>query len=157
MNGIGQKDMAFVNAPVNAEARRTEIKTGDLLLTITGSLIGRVATVPDSLAGAYISQHVAILRVNCKRIAPDFLSRFLSLNLGGQRQIAKVQYGQTKPGLNFEQIRGFQIPMPPIELQHEFTNRVRIVENLKTIHLTSLTEIDALFASFQHRAFRGEL
>jgi hypothetical protein len=29
--------------------------------------------------------------------------------------------------------------------------------NLKATHGTSLAELDALFASLQHRAFRGEL
>jgi type I restriction enzyme S subunit len=31
------------------------------------------------------------------------------------------------------------------------------VETLKSAHRTSLAELDALFASLQHRAFRGEL
>jgi type I restriction enzyme S subunit len=31
------------------------------------------------------------------------------------------------------------------------------VEKLKAAHGASLAEIDALFASLQHRAFRGEL
>ena len=47
--------------------------------------------------------------------------------------------------------------VPPIELQREFARRVRAVEKLKTAQRASLAELDALFASLQHRAFRGEL
>jgi type I restriction enzyme S subunit len=157
MNRFGVEDMAFVVPPQNAEARRTQVRGGDVLLTITGSRIGRVAAVPDELQGSYISQHVAILRVNSKRLDPIFLAHFLSLEAGGQRQIAKAQYGQTKPGLNFEQIRRFQIPVPSIDLQREFARRVAWVEQLKSTHQASLSDLDALFASLQHRAFRGEL
>ena len=49
------------------------------------------------------------------------------------------------------------VPLPPIELQREFARRVRAVEKLKTAQRASLAELDALFASLQHRAFRGEL
>jgi len=157
MNHIGRDDIAFVAAPDNAEARRTRVKAGDVLLTITGSRIGRVAPVPSDLDDSYISQHVAILRVDSKRIEPSFLSFFLSFEAGGQRQIAKAQYGQTKPGLNFEQIRRFQVPVPPIEQQREFARRVEAVEKLKTAQRASLAELDALFTTLQHRAFRGEL
>ena len=157
MNHIGSDDIAFVAAPDNAEARRTRVQAGDVLLTITGSRIGRVAPVPQVLEGSFISHHVAILRVDSERIQPSFLSFFLSFEAGAQRQIAKAQYGQTKPGLNFEQIRRFQVPVPPISLQREFARRVTAVEALKTAQRASLAELDALFATLQHRAFRGEL
>jgi type I restriction enzyme S subunit len=157
MNYIGDDDVVLVAAPDNAEAHRTRVQVGDVLLTITGSRIGRVAPVPPQLEGSYVSQHVAILRVDSKHIEPDFLSFFLSLGVGGQRQIARAQYGQTKPGLNFEQIRRVQIPVPPTELQNEFADQVAAVEKLKTVQRTSLAELDALFASLQHHAFRGEL
>lgn len=157
MNRFGVEDLVYVVPPDNAEARRTQVRGGDVLLTITGSRIGRVAAVPDELQGSYISQHVAILRTNSKRVEPTFLAFFLSLEAGGQRQIAKAQYGQTKPGLNFDQIRCFQIPVPSIDLQREFARRVAGVEKLKTTYCASLAELDALFASLQHRAFRGEL
>ena len=39
----------------------------------------------------------------------------------------------------------------------EFARRVTAVEKLKTAHRAHLAELDALFASLQHRAFRGEL
>jgi type I restriction enzyme S subunit len=157
INYIGNDDIAFVVPPDNAEARRTRTIAGDVLLTITGSRIGRVAPVPVELEGAYVSQHVAILRANHQRIGPEFLSFFLSFDTGGQRQIAKAQYGQTKPGLNFEQIRRFQIPVPPLPLQLDFARRIAAVQKLKTAHRASLAELDALFAALQHRAFRGEL
>ncbi len=157
MNHIRCADPTFVEAPDNAEARRTRVMAGDVLLTITGSRIGRVAPVSAALAGSYISQHVAILRIDSERIEPNFLSFFLSLETGGQRQIAKAQYGQTKPGLNFEQIRRFQIPVPPVKSQKDFAGRAAAVERLEARHRASLTELDALFASLQNRAFWGEL
>ena len=43
----------------------------------------------------------------------------------------------------------------PIELQREFARRVTAVEALKTAQRASLAELDALFATLQHRAFRG--
>jgi type I restriction enzyme S subunit len=87
MNSIGSEDMAFVAAPNNAEARRTQVATGDVLLTITGSRIGRVASVLKELEGSYISQHVAILRVDSTCIEPDFLSFFLSLDSGDSAKL----------------------------------------------------------------------
>jgi type I restriction enzyme S subunit len=156
MNGIGEDDVVYVNPPNNAEARRTEVAASDVLLTITGSRIGRVAAVPPQLAGSYISQHVAILRPK-PSIVPRFLAFYMSLEYGGQVQIAKAQYGQTKPGLNFDQIRDFKIPVPPIHLQRQFVERAEEVERLAQYHNRHLSKLDALFVSLQHHAFNGEL
>ena len=47
--------------------------------------------------------------------------------------------------------------IPPIPLQRGSARRVTVVEALKTAQRTSLAELDALFATLQHRAFQGEL
>ncbi|MFM7854055.1 MAG: restriction endonuclease subunit S, partial [Flammeovirgaceae bacterium] len=62
MNYISNEDAAFVNPPNNQEANRTKVQDLDILLTITGSKIGRVAMVPKHFGTAYVSQHVAIIR-----------------------------------------------------------------------------------------------
>jgi type I restriction enzyme S subunit len=47
--------------------------------------------------------------------------------------------------------------MPEAQRQPEFARRVTAVQSLKTPLPASLAELDALFATLQHRAFRGEL
>jgi len=157
MNYVSDDDAAFVSPPDSAEARRTRVQADDVLLTITGSRIGRVSKVTPALEGSFISQHVCILRLDPTKLNPDFLSFFLSLETGGQRQIAASQYGQTKPGLNFDQIRRFRIPSPSLSLQREFVSRISAVDRLRFSLNTASVEAEALGVSAQHRAFRGEL
>jgi type I restriction enzyme S subunit len=63
----------------------------------------------------------------------------------------------TQPNLNTSLMKNFRIVLPPITLQREFARRLVSVEKVKTAQRASLAELDALFASLQHRAFRGEL
>ena len=56
-----------------------------------------------------------------------------------------------------EKLFGISTILPPLALQAEFVRRIAAVDKLKAAHRASLAELDALFASLQHRAFRGEL
>jgi type I restriction enzyme S subunit len=147
------QDAAYVKAPDTAEAKRTLVRPGDVLLSITADL-GRTAVIPDKIDRAFINQHLSILRT--KSLVPRFLSAYLA-SPAGQRQIQRQNRQAVKAGLNFDDIRSFVIPIPPVELQHAFARRLAAVEDLKGRHRTALAELDALFASLQHRAFRGEL
>jgi type I restriction enzyme S subunit len=152
MNHIAATNAVFVNPPDGAEADRTRVKAGDVLLTITGAQVGRVAPVPKRIEGAFVSQHVSILRLK-KGISPIFLSMYLSLESGGQREINRLQYGQTKPGLNLQQIREFQILAPPLAIQQEFEAIVERYERLLSVHREALRQAEHLFQTLLHRAF----
>lgn len=155
MNYIGSDDIAFVEPPSNKETERTRVQEGDILLTITGSKIGRVCVVPKGFEEAYVSQHVAIIRT--EGINPVYLSYYLSLDNCGQRIIAKKQYGQAKPGLNLKQIREFEILEPKKRLQDIFENIFNKVENIKSQYQQSLGELKSLYGALSQKAFKGEL
>ena len=59
-------------------------------------------------------------------------------------------------GIELERVP-VKFAVPPVALQREFARRVTAVETLKTAQRASLAELDALFATLQHRAFNGEL
>jgi len=110
--------------------------------------------MPEGLGAAYINQHLAILRA--PKLEPRFLSAYLSCP-AGQRQILGRNRQAVKAGLNFDDVRSIRLSLPPLPLQREFAVRVAAVERLKSAQRESLATLDALFASLQHRAFRGEL
>jgi type I restriction enzyme S subunit len=71
-----------------------------------------------------------------------------------------LRAGKSTSGLNtisVSEVRGTPVALPPLALQQTFATRIQAVEALKATHRAALTELDALFASLQHRAFTGGL
>ena len=109
-NGILDfSDCANVKPPETSEAKRARVKPNDIVISITGT-IGQAAFATDKLGDAYVSQHVAIVRTN-GNFPVRFLVDFLNHPLGGQIQLQRMNYGQTKPGLNLTQISEIKIPV----------------------------------------------
>jgi type I restriction enzyme S subunit len=105
-------------------------------------------TFPDTMIAA---------RVTSKRIERAFLQHVWN-SVAVRRQIeslARTTNGTFK--VNQTMLEGITFVVPPLSLQREFAHRIAGVEKLKTAYRASLAEMDALFASLQHRAFRGEL
>lgn len=59
--------------------------------------------------------------------------------------------------INQEMIEGVELPVPPIERQMEFEHRASASSGAARDLDRSATELDALFASLQQRAFSGQL
>ncbi len=153
-NKLLLENLSYVKPPLNAEARRTRVKEGDVLLSITADL-GRSAVVQGMKSDAYINQHLAILRLK-EGYVPEYVAEFICSD-GGQLQIQKLNKGAAKAGLNFDDVKSIKIPMPPLEIQEKFSlikNQVRFIDlNLKS----SLEEIQNLFNALMQKAFNGEL
>jgi type I restriction enzyme S subunit len=80
------------------------------------------------------------------------------LNQPSTEQLAQdLILGQTRLRISMGRLRGLLVPLPPLPLQREFAVQMSTVERLKAAQWVSLAKLDALFASLQHRAFRGEL
>lgn len=142
-------DVAYVNAPDNAEAKRTKVRPGDLLISITADL-GRTCVIPDEIGDAYINQHLALFRL--KNINPLYVANFIESS-AGKAQLLKLNRAAVKAGLNFNDIRSLEIPVPPANLQSEFVIKWRQVQQLRKQLLASHQEISNLFTSMLSESF----
>lgn len=146
-------DSIRVKAPDNAEAKRTLIQEGDVLISITADL-GRIAVVPKEVGPAHINQHIALFR--SRNIMPAYLAAYLASS-GGKIQFASLNRQGVKAGLNFNDIRSLKILVPPKELQDKFVQRTAKLRSIEPYLSRSSVDIDTLFSSIQHRAFSREL
>lgn len=132
------------------------LRVGDVVIAMDRPWISegfKIASVQDTDCPSLLVQRVARLRGG-KHLPNEFLFYLL-------KQPAFTRHCRptetTIPHISPKDIRSFSFPLPPIALQQEFARRVGAVEKLKAAQRTALAEQDALFATLQHRAFRGEL
>lgn len=119
---------AFVNLPEKVEGKRTLVRPGDLLLTITGGNVGRCAVVPVLTNKGYVSQHVALIRLREPKLSE--LIHFWMINaFGGRKFLARYIYGD-KPGLNLSQVGSVLIPVPPAFALPEILSSLRSHQQL---------------------------
>ena len=125
---------------------------GSILVTcIAGSpeCIGNAAMTNREVA--FNQQINAIIPINGD---PHFL--YVQM-LVGKKLIQNASTAGMKGMVSKGRFEEVILMLPPIDLQREFAQRVAAVERLKASQRAALTELDALFAALQHRAFRGEL
>jgi type I restriction enzyme, S subunit len=72
-------------------------------------------------------------------------------------RIAALGASTTLPILKKSSFEKLEIPVPPFDLQETFCARVSQWDPLLVLYRRRLEKLDILFASLQHRAFRGEL
>ena len=138
---IDTSNIQYVNPPETQEAVRTKVKEKDLLISITADL-GRTGVITKEIAefGAYINQHLSLVRVDTSNINPLYISYYLESD-SGRKQFESKNQSAVKAGLNFNAIRSLNLLVPPLELQNEFEKYVQQIENSKLDMQTSLNEI----------------
>jgi type I restriction enzyme S subunit len=157
--GIGEfldDDKAYISDEHFASIRKYECRPGDVIIGTLGDPNLRACILPEWIP-------VALNKADCVQLRPNELIANASylcalLNQPATERMAQdLILGQTRLRISMGRLRGLNVPVPPLSLQGEFARRVTAVEKLKAAHSSSLAAMDSLFASLQHRAFRGEL
>lgn len=136
---------------IEGAKRSRPVPRGTVVMAVSGN-IGLVSRL--AIDACVHDGFVAFAGLDESKCEPGFLLATLHLS--------KALHDKNKAGAIFinlttTDIKAMSLPLPPIQLQRDFARRIAAVEKLKATHRASLAELDALFASLQHRAFRGEL
>lgn len=154
------EDAAFVDLPAKAEGTRTKVESFDLLVTITGANVTKCALVEVDLDDAYVSQHVALIRLADSSNA-KFLDLVLKAPNAGRKQLTSMAYGGGKPGLNLQNIKDVTFALPSQEEQTEIVRRVEqlfaYADTIEQQAKAAKERVDNLTQAILAKAFRGEL
>lgn len=150
---ISIDNMQPINAPDNAEAKRTKVQEGDLLISITADL-GRTGVVTKEIAdhGAYINQHLTCIRLNKEILNPLYVAFFME-SPAGKEQFESKNQSAVKAGLNFNSINSLRLLVPPMDEQSAFVEFVHQVDKSKVAVQKALDEAQTLFDSLMQQYF----
>jgi type I restriction enzyme S subunit len=116
------EDVAHVRLPKKSEGLRTRVQKDDLLVVITGAGVSQATRVKDDLGEAYVSQHVALIRLREPAFA-SWLDFQFHAPAGCFGQLQELIYG-AKPGLNLENLRELELSVPPLAEQQRIVAKV---------------------------------
>ncbi len=151
-----------------AEFQRLRLLAGDLLFVRTNGNpdnVGRCAVFDPTLVektGYDTNQFIYasyLIRARLKKstINPVVLQHYLSSGEGRRALRARCKTSAGQYNINTESLAAIPVPVLPPLLQEGFAERIEALESLKINHRASVAELNSLFSSLQHRAFRGEL
>ena len=127
------------------------VPAGTVVMAVSGN-VGLVSQLP--VDACVHDGFVAYTELNETICNPQYLLALL--------HFSKAVHEKSKAGAIFinlttTDIKKMDIPIPSLELQHEFLRRMSTANELRSDVLEAIHTLDQLFASLQHRAFRGEL
>jgi len=122
-------------------------------------LVTCIAGTPDCIGNAAITDREVAFNQQINALVPqvgDFCFLYTQI-LVNKRLVQEASTSSMKGMVSKSRFEEIQLIFPPVDMQKAFGKLFDRIEQLKTTHRESLTQLNALFASLQHRAFRGEL
>ena len=122
------------------ESKRTRIKSGDVLLTIVGT-VGRAAVVGENMPQFTLQRSVAVLHPNVEICDSRYLMYALQANRNHIESRAK---GVAQKGIYLKEVADIELQIP---LLSEQTHRVKVLDKIAFVikfHQKQLQKLDEL-------------
>ena len=149
-------DLKHVALPSgSAEGKRTRVRAGDLLISITADL-GMVGVIPENFGEAYVNQHLALVRLPSNGVLPEFAGYFLTTQVARKRFLRLNDSG-AKAGLNLSTIRKLTFPNPSREEQRSIVQMLSSTEDRIALEESKLVRFADLKSALMSALLTGEL
>lgn len=142
------------------EVSKYILREGDLLfIRVNGNpdYVGRNAVFEGYHERVFFNDHIMRVRTDQTKLCPRYLSFVINSPIGKGEIRSNIKTSAGQHTINQAGLAAMRLPIPPIEQQHCFRNRLKAI-TLQAEKLSSGLQLkEELFSSLQHRAFKGEL
>ncbi len=150
-DGTISADEAPMLPMTEVEIEKYSLQPNTIVVTRTGATIGKVALYRKSdepaVAGAYLIE----IRLS-EQVTPEFVLHLL-MSQYGQQKLTSGARAVAQPNLNVPTIAAIPVPVPPVELQHQFAAKAEAVRSIAAQQSVALATAQSTFATLLHRAF----
>lgn len=108
-------DYKFISKEAHESMKRSKVRAGDLLLSITGN-IGKVCRIPKEIQEANINQHMAKINILSASMNSEFVYQWLCRD-EIEKNYYKIKTGLAYPQISLKQVRETIIPVPTLSEQ----------------------------------------
>ncbi|ELU2494376.1 restriction endonuclease subunit S [Salmonella enterica] len=129
------------------------VKSGDILMALSGATVGKIAVADLEAEGAYLNQRVAIIRGKCyensgflKYIFTGSRLQKLLLNAGGAAQ----------PNLSPKNLAEMEIPLPPLTEQKRIATILNKADNIRQKREQAIKLADDFLQTTFHKKFSNQ-
>ena len=123
---------------------RLKPETGDIIFGREGT-IGDAVILPSGYNFS-LGQRTMLIRTDNEMIINTFMHRTL-MSEWIKHQIEYVNVSSTVAHVNIKDFKLFDVPLPPLSLQHLFAQRIEQIERQKSAVQKSITDLETLLAS----------
>lgn len=134
-----------------------EVKPGDIIISCSGVYLGKLAIIPENAKKGIINQALLKITLDEDKMRKEFfVFHFTQENF-------RIKYFDANRGAgipNFPPMSSFKkfpFVTPPIEVQNEFVEKLKLIEQQKELAKQELKESEDLFNCLLQKAFKGEL
>jgi len=137
--GLDLGESMFISSGAHTLLRRSEVRAGDILMTITGN-VGRVIMLGPEFPEANINQHIARIRISARDVDPWFVFHMLTPP-SVRNRYNSITTGQAYPQISLAQVRSTEISVPSLSEQ--------------TAIAAVLTDMDAAIATAETKLIKA--
>jgi type I restriction enzyme S subunit len=132
---------------------------GDIVINRVNSreYLGKSALIPSLAEPTIFESNMMRFSIKDDKALPQYIIQFLQTAYIRGQIAAAAKDAVNQSSINQQDVKGFIVNLPPVELQRKFKSRQEFVNRIKVPYRKSLEAYNSLFSSLQHRAFRGEL
>lgn len=152
------ENKAFLGDPISIS--RHEVKDGDILMTRknTPELVGAMAIAESPPSMLAIPDLVFRVVTDTDLVIGKYLQTLL-MSPTMRNKVRELAGGSAKSmsNISIARLKLLLLELPELHVQEEFVRVASLIDSQRKLASQSFARHDALFASLQSRAFRGEL
>lgn len=129
-NEFSTDGLVYIDEKTAEKMKGVSVEKEDVLVNITGDSVARCCLVHDAVLPARVNQHVAILRTNPKKLLPHFLAFYMVSPFMQAKMLSWAGTGGTRKALTKGMLGGFEIPLPPVDVQDKIVQKIKTYNDL---------------------------